>query len=105
MMAGQLNEVIKIYKSVETENDYGERTITQEYVTTTRAKHEASGGGRANENNEIVYDYSKIFYVRSYIPITDTTVIEFDNKKYRVITFEKRKEHNDIRIVTELINE
>lgn len=105
MMAGQYNEIVKLYYSVETENEYGERTVEQKYICTTRAKHEETGGSRQNENNEIVYDHTKTFYVRSYIPVTDTSIIEFDGRKYRVITFDRRREHNDIKIVTELINE
>ena len=105
MMAGQYNEIVKIYKSTETTNDYGERVVELVYICQTRAKVEASGGTRTNENNEIVYDLSKRFYVRSYIPVEDTTIIEYDGRKYRVITFDKRKENNDIQIVTELINE
>ena len=104
-MAGQYNEIIKIHKSVETENEYGEREVTTEFVCSTRAKHEATSGTRTEENNEIVYGYTKTFYVRSYVPITDTSIIEYDGKNYRVITYDKRKEHNDIKIVTELINE
>lgn len=104
-MAGQYNEIINIYKSIETENEYGEREITTEFVFRTRAKHEATSGTRQNENNEIVYDHVKTFYVRSYVPITDTSIIEFDDRKWRVISIEKRKEQNDIKIVTELINE
>lgn len=105
MMAGQYNEIVKVFRIEETENDYGERESEQIYVTTTRAKVESTTGTRSNENNEIVYDYTKTFYVRSYIPITDTSIIEFDNKKYRIITFDKRRDHNDIKIITELINE
>lgn len=105
MMAGQYNEIVKIFKSIETENDFGERTIEQKYVCQTRAKHEATSGTRQNENNEIVYDHTKTFYVRFYVPITDTSIIEYDERKYRVITFNKRKEHNDIQVITELINE
>ena len=105
MFAGQYNEIIKIFKSIETINDYGEREITVQLDYTTRAKHEETSGTRSNENNEIVYDHLKTFYVRSYVPITDTSIIEFDGKRYRVISIDKRKEHNDIKIVTELINE
>ena len=105
MMAGQYNEIINIYKSVETINDYGEREITTEFIFRTRAKHEATSGSRQNENNEIVYDHTNTFYVRSYVPVTDTSIIEFDGRKWRVISIEKRRENNDIKIVTELINE
>ena len=104
-MAGQYNEIINIFKSVETINDYGEREITTEFIFRTRAKHEATSGSRQNENNEIVYDHTNTFYVRSYVPVTDTSIIEFDGRKWRVISIEKRRENNDIKIVTELINE
>lgn len=105
MMAGQYNEVVNIYQSNEVINDYGERVTEYELVAITRAKHEATSGSRQNENNEIVYDHIKTFYVRSYVPITDTSIIEYDGDKYRVLTFDKRKEYNDIKITTELINE
>ena len=105
MMAGQYNELIKIFKSIENENDYGERIIEEKYICQTRAKHEETSGTRKNENNEIFYDHKKTFYIRSYVPITDTSIIEYDEKKYRVISINKRKEHNDIQVVTELINE
>ena len=105
MFAGQFNEIIKIYKSIETINEYGEREITTQLDYTTRAKHEETSGTRQNENNEIVYDHLKTFYTRSYVPVTDTSIIEFDGRKWRVISIDRRKEHNDIKIVAELINE
>lgn len=104
MMAGQYNEIVKIYETVEAENEYGERTTELKLVCSTRAKHEATGGSRTEENNEIVYNYNKTFYVRSYVQITDTSIIEYDGKRYRVLTYDKRKGHNDIKILTELIN-
>lgn len=68
MMAGQYNEPIDIYRSQEVENDYGERVIEEVWICSTRAKVEYTSGTRTNENNEIVYDYTKTFYVRSYVP-------------------------------------
>jgi len=105
MMAGQYNEIIRLYKSIEVLNEYGEREIITKLDYTTRAKVDNTSGTRQNENNEIVYDHTKTFYVRSYVPINDTSIIEFDDRKWRVITIDRRKENNDIRIVTELINE
>lgn len=105
MMAGQYTDVVKLIYQVEKENEYGERTTENKDICSTRAKVEETSGSRQNENNEIVYDHAKTFYVRSYIPITDTSIIEYDQRKYRVITFDKRKDNNDIKIVTQLINE
>lgn len=38
-------------------------------------------------------------------PVTNTSVIEYEDERYRVVAFDKRKEYNDIRIITALINE
>lgn len=105
MMAGQYNEIIQIYSSTEVENDYGERTVEKTYVMTTRAKVEETSGTRQNENNEIVYNHNKTFYVRSYVPVQDTSILFFQDHYYRVIAIDKRREHNDIKVATELINE
>lgn len=105
MMAGQYNEIVNIYQSEEVENEFGERVVHLKFQERTRAKVEFTGGSRSNENNEIVYDFTKNFYLRSYISINDGNIIEYESRKYRVITYDKRREYNDIKVVTELINE
>ena len=49
----------------------------------------------------------KTFTVRSYIPVDEKDEIHWQNKKYRIISVEHRKElsFNGILIRTELINE
>lgn len=105
MIAGRLNEVVKIYNVESTVNDYGERI--EEYVLsmTTRARVDFNSSNRTNENDEIVYNYQKTFNVRSYVPVTDTSHIEWQEKMYRVLSVEKRREYNDIVVIAELINE
>ena len=105
MIAGRLNEIVKIYTLTTTINDYGERVETYTYAYTTRARVEFSSGNRSNENDEIVFNYFKTFNVRSYVPISETSQIEWQGKRYRILTVEKRREWNDIIIQTELINE
>ena len=105
MIAGRLNEVIDIYSPNENVNEYGERTTEFVKTYTTRAKVEYSNGNRANENDEIVFNYSKRFFVRSYVPVTETCQVEWQKKRYRILTLEYRREYNDIIINTELINE
>lgn len=105
MIAGRLNEVVKIYKPMETINEYGERVFEFVYAYTTRAKVEYNTGNRLNENNELVFSYNKTFNVRSYVPLLETYQIEWQGKRYRILTLEFRREYNDIAINTELINE
>ena len=105
MIAGRLNEVVKVYNVTTTNNDYGERV--EEYVLSaiTRARVDFRGGQRSAENDEIVYNYQKTFNLRSYVPVVDTSHIEWQGKMYRVLSVEKRREYNDIEVVAELINE
>lgn len=104
--AGLLNEVINILTSTSTVNEYGEKVQTYNVTYTTRARVEHNSGTRSTDNNEIFYSYQKTFTVRSYVPVTEFDLIEYDNKKYRIITIENRvKEYNDKLIITELIND
>ncbi len=105
MVAGRLNEVVKIYNLTTSINEYGERVETYTLTMTTRAKVEFNTGSRSNENDEIVFNYQKSFNLRSYVPVVDTSQIEWQSKRYRVLSVEKRREYNDIVVIGELINE
>ena len=105
MIAGRLNEVINILSPKEVVNDYGERTTTYTKSYTTRARVEYNNGGRRNENDEIVFDYSKTFTIYPYVPVVETCIIEWQKRQYRILTIEYRREFNELIINTELINE
>ena len=105
MIAGRLNEIVSIYKPVQNINEYGEHVETFVLEYTTRAKVDHNSGNRSNTNDEIVYNYQKTFNVRSYVPVLDTYQIEWQGKRYRILSTEKRREYNDIIIHAELINE
>lgn len=104
--AGLLNEVIKILSPTSTVNEYGETVQTYKETYTTRAKVEHNSGTRTNENNEIFYSYTKTFTVRSYVPVKERDLVEYNGKKYRITTIEDRvKVYNDKLLLTELIND
>lgn len=104
--AGLLTKIIKILEPKTEINEFGEQV--QEYVLKykTRARVLHDSGSRTTENGEIFYPYQKTFNVRSYVPITEFDVIEFEGKRYRVITIENRiEDYNDKLVITELIND
>ena len=104
--AGLLNEVIQILSPSTTINEFGETVQTYKVTYVTRARVEHNNGTRTNENNEIFYSYQKTFTVRSYVPVNEFDLVEYNNKKYRIITIEDRiKAYNDKLLITELIND
>lgn len=105
MKAGILNEQINIYGIVSIINRYGEQQDNLVLKCTTRANVSWNTGGRAIENNEIVYNYTKTFTVRSYVEVENVDFIEWQGMKYRIISIEKRRGYNGKIILAELVNE
>ena len=105
MMAGQYNEVVKIYDIHETINEYGEREEERVFKRITRAHIERASGNRNVENDEIVYNHNKTFHLHSYVKLEDTSQICLNKKYYRILSIEPRREYNDIEVITEEINE
>lgn len=104
--AGLLTKPIKILTPVTTINEFGEQVQQYELKYRTRARVLHDSGTRTNENGEIFYPYQKTFNVRSYVPISEFDLVEFDKKRYRVITIENRiEDNNDKLVITELIND
>lgn len=104
--AGLLNEVITILTPTSNVNEFGEKVQTYSIRYTTRARVEHDSGTRSNENNEIFYSYQKSFTVRSYVPVNEFDLIQYNGKKYRITSIDDRiKTHNDKLIITELIND
>lgn len=106
MRAGLLTEVIKVEKPVVLQNEYGATDeIWETFIENTKAQVNYSSGNRANENNEIVFNYEVIFIVRIYHQIDENMRIIWKNKKYRILSLEENKAQQSLTIKTELINE
>ena len=105
MNAGQLNESIEIYTPVRTKNQYGEEVETMTKTYETRAHIDYRGGGRNVENDETVFNYSKDFHVRFYVPVQDNCHIKYGGKMYRITNIEPIRQYAEKIIHTELINE
>ena len=105
MRAGLLTRPITILTPKTTINEFGEQVQEYEFKYKTRARVLHDNGSRDIVNGEIFYPYKKSFNVRSYVPINEFDIIEFEGHQYRVVTIDNRIEKtNDKLVVTELIN-
>ncbi|MCM1440422.1 MAG: head-tail adaptor protein [Roseburia sp.] len=87
-------------------DDYGaDKTNWIPFINKTRARVTYSSGNRANENNEVVFNYEVIFTVRIYHQIKEQMRIIWKNRKYRILSIEENTEQQQLTIKTELINE
>lgn len=105
MESGRLNEIITVERPTIDQNGFGGNDIHWNEVIRTKAAVQFVSGNRTNENKEIVFNYSKIFTVRYYHKIDEKDRIEWNGKKYRILSLQYDKGKQFLRIVTELINE
>lgn len=105
MISSQLRDRINILEQTITKNEFGQTEIGYQFKYSTRARVNYSSGTRTMDNDEIFYSVDREFIVRSYVPIVDTDIIEWDNEKWRVLTIDKNRHYNNILIRTTKINE
>lgn len=105
MFAGNLNQIIQIYKDVTIKNEVGEQV--QEWVKklTTRANVIHNNGSRTIVNNEVFYTQIRTFEVRHYVDVNDFDRIKYKNHFYQILEIDRNDELQKIRIVAEKVNE
>ena len=103
MRAGMLNEIVAIFRQMEVQSDFGDISTSYQFMNFTRASVEHSLGKRKIQNEEIFYDYSKIFTIWKYVDVQETDRIKYRGKFYRVVSIEPQRQHQ--LILTELVND
>lgn len=106
MRAGTLQEVIAIYRSTITKNEYGEEVTEWKQIATTRAKLDhTSQNTRELQNNEVTYIYTKTLTVRIYVDVQEFDRIKWNGQYYRILDITPNKKLQQKEIKIELINE
>lgn len=105
MRAGLLTENVDILRAEIVKNPFGEDTETWSVVYSTRARVEQVNSQRAEENSEVVYNFSKRFTLRVYVPVKEYDRIRWDGKLYAITSLEKDQREMKITVVGDLIND
>lgn len=105
MQAGLLNRQIEVYKPVTLTNTVGSTTIQWTKMYDTRASVRQTGMSRGQQVNEIFYPTTKEFIIRSYHHIDEFHRIKYQNNFYRIVSIDRRRETNDILIISDIVNE
>lgn len=104
MNAALLKEAIDIYELITRKTEYG--TIQTEYQLKyhTRAYVRFNSENMTVSEGEIFFLVNRTFIVRSYVPVVETDQIEFEGKRYKILSINKNKYYNDTEIQTVLLN-
>ena len=105
MKAGLLKEKISILKPSVTTSYTGAQKITYEEFYSTRAHVMNNSGAREEASGEVFYSNSKTFIVRSYVPVNEHMIIEYNSHRWRILAIDPNKWFGNLEIHTEKINE
>ena len=106
MRAGLLNNIISVEKPEVISDEYGANSLKWvQHIPKTRAKVTYGRGSRTNENNEITFAYEVIFTIRIYHKVDERMRIQWEGKKYRILSIQEDRTLQQLTIKTELINE
>lgn len=105
MRGGVLNEVVDILKPQLVKDEYGSEVTEYVLKIHTRAKVEYQGGKKTTENDEVLIPFSKTFKLRIYHEIDDFDQIQFQGKRYRILSIDKDRHRQEQTITTEVIND
>ena len=104
MNAAILKDPIDIYELVTTKTEYGTIQTSYNLKYHTRAYVRFNSENMAVSEGEVFYPINRTFIVRAYVPVVETDQIEYEGKRYKILSINKNKYFNDTEINTTIIN-
>lgn len=106
MNSALLRDPIKIYALTTEMTDYGEvKEFHNVLKYETRAFVKFNKETVTTQEGEVYYTTDRTFIVRSYVPVEERDEIEFDDKRYKIISINKNRYYNNIEIYTTEVNQ
>lgn len=102
--AGLYLEHCDIYRCEWTGLDYGNVNKDYYFVCSTRCGVDNKHGNKLVENGEVIFDTSKTFYLRHYVPVEEGYHILYKQKYYEVVSIVKDTFKNEITLNCTLVN-
>lgn len=87
--AALYNNYCEIYSCSWEGLEYGNVNRSYKHLRSTRCGVDNRPGSKTTENGEVVFDYSKTFYMRYYVPVLEGYMIKYQDKFYEVLSIVK----------------
>ena len=104
MNSAILKDPIDIYELVTTKTEYGTIQTSYNLKYHTRAYVRFNSENMTVSEGEVYFPINRTFIVRAYVPVVETDQIEYEGKRYKILSINKNKYYNDTEITTTIIN-
>ena len=104
MNSAILKDPIDIYELTTIKTEYGTIQTSYNLKYHTRAYVRFNSENLTVSEGEVYFPINRTFIVRAYVPVVETDQIEYEGKRYKILSINKNKYFNDIEINTTIIN-
>lgn len=104
MNSALLRDPIDIYELVTTKTEYGTIQTSYNLKYHTRAYVRFNSENLTVSEGEVYFPINRTFIVRAYVPVVETDQIEYEGKRYKILSINRNKYYNNTEITTTIIN-
>jgi SPP1 family predicted phage head-tail adaptor len=103
--SGQLTEVLKFYKVVETQSESGFKHSEEVFMFQVRAERIKNKENYVVDADELFHSSELRFRLRYRREIDETNIVEYEGNRYRITSLDKYMAENQLTIILAKINE
>lgn len=103
--SGQLTEILKFYKVVETQSESGFKHSEEVFMFQVRAERIKNKENYVVNADELFHSSELRFRLRYRREIEETNIVEYEGDRYRITSLDKYMEENQLTIILQKINE
>jgi SPP1 family predicted phage head-tail adaptor len=103
--SGQLTEILKFYRVVETQSGSGFKHIEEVYMFQVRAERTKNRENYLLNADELFHASELTFRIRYRKEIDETNIVVYEGNRYRITSLDKYMQDNQLTITLSKINE
>lgn len=103
--SGQLTDVLKFYKVVETQSESGFKHSEEVFMFQVRAERIKNKENYVVDADELFHSSELRFRLRYRREIDETNIVEYEGNRYRITSLDKYMAENQLTIILAKINE
>ena len=103
--SGQLTEILKFYRVVETQSGSGFKHTEEVPMFEVRAERLKNKENYLVDADELFHSSELTFRLRYRREISETNIVEYEGQRYRITSIDKYMQDNQLTIILSKINE
>lgn len=103
--SGQLTEILKFYKVVETQSGSGFKHTEEVFMFQVRAERTKNRENYLTNAEELFHSSELTFRLRYRKEIDETNIVVYEGQRYRITSLDKYMQDNQLTIILSKIND